>query len=197
MALRADEMVLTAEILDHLPLATAILENDRRVRFLSESARLLLAQRRGINVDNNVMTINRVDEKREFDKAFENVLASGQTALLTLRSRQGVPLLGVSFRWLAVSGDILLVFVPLDDGHAPLLDALEKVARLTKSECRLAMGLAEGLSLSEAAEKSGMKVGTARVVLHEIFNKTGARGQPALATFMARLWHLGHLGARP
>jgi len=51
---------------------------------------------------------------------------------------------------------------------------------LLPSEARLAWVLAQGVSISDAAEAVGISVETARNYSKKIYAKTGARGHPEL-----------------
>ena len=59
------------------------------------------------------------------------------------------------------------------DRHEQLVDLFD----LTPAEARLAWSLAQGLSISEAAQAHGLTVETARYYSKKIYAKTGARGQ--------------------
>lgn len=65
---------------------------------------------------------------------------------------------------------------PVSDG----LETLIEMFRLTKSEARLALALAEGDTLAEASEKIGLTLQTARTYSKRIFQKTGTRRQAEL-----------------
>ncbi|MEH6722502.1 MAG: helix-turn-helix transcriptional regulator, partial [Qipengyuania sp.] len=59
------------------------------------------------------------------------------------------------------------------DRHEQLVDLFD----LTPAEARLAWSLAQGLSITEAAQAHGLTVETARYYSKKIYAKTGARGQ--------------------
>jgi DNA-binding CsgD family transcriptional regulator len=60
----------------------------------------------------------------------------------------------------------------------------KQLFNLTKAETALAMELANGLSLEEAAEALNIRRNTARAHLRSIFSKTGVRRQTELVRIM-------------
>jgi DNA-binding CsgD family transcriptional regulator len=60
----------------------------------------------------------------------------------------------------------------------------KQLFNLTKAETALAMELANGLSLEEAAEVLNIRRNTARAHLRSIFSKTGVRRQTELVRIM-------------
>ena len=67
----------------------------------------------------------------------------------------------------------------------PAPDVLAEALQLTLSEARLVRALAQGASLSEAAQALGLTLETARYYSKQVYAKTGLRGQPDL---MRRIW---------
>lgn len=73
------------------------------------------------------------------------------------------------------------VFVRDAEGKAhPPLKLAQQLFQLTPAETALAIELANGLSLEEAAEALGIRRNTARAHLRSIFSKTGVRRQTEL-----------------
>ena len=75
--------------------------------------------------------------------------------------------------------------------------ALQRIFRLSPAEARLALTLASGATLSEAAKAYGVCVATARAQLKTIFQKTGVRRQVGLVLLISRLCALPHVAAAP
>lgn len=65
-------------------------------------------------------------------------------------------------------------------------EQLLQIFDLTPSEARLALGLARGLSLAEAADSLALTLETVRTYSKRIYAKTGARGQADLVRFIHR-----------
>jgi DNA-binding CsgD family transcriptional regulator len=73
------------------------------------------------------------------------------------------------------------VFVRDTEGKAhPPVRLAQQLFQLTPAESALAIELANGLSLEEAAEALGIRRNTARAHLRSIFSKTGVRRQTEL-----------------
>lgn len=80
----------------------------------------------------------------------------------------------------------LALFLALP-GEEPLLEpqTVRELFGLTAAEARLAVTLAQGLSLVEAARRLGITHNTAKTQLRAIFAKTGARRQSQLVSILA------------
>jgi len=73
------------------------------------------------------------------------------------------------------------VFVRDAEGKAdPQVRLAQQLFQLTQAETALAIQLANGLSLEEAAEALNIRRNTARAHLRSIFSKTGVRRQTEL-----------------
>jgi DNA-binding CsgD family transcriptional regulator len=75
--------------------------------------------------------------------------------------------------------------------------ALQRIFRLSPAEARLALSLARGATLAEAANAYGISVATARAQLKAIFQKTGVRRQVGLVLLISRLGALSRAEAPP
>jgi DNA-binding CsgD family transcriptional regulator len=75
--------------------------------------------------------------------------------------------------------------------------ALQRIFRLSPAEARLALSLASGATLTEAAEAYGVSVATARTQLKAIFQKTGVRRQVGLVLLISRLCALSRADSGP
>ena len=84
-------------------------------------------------------------------------------------------------------GGLSLVMVRKIGLDQSVCDILKVRYQMTGAECRLAMVLANGLSLEEAAEEGGISLHTVRTHLRNIFAKTGVKRQSALAALVWKL----------
>jgi DNA-binding CsgD family transcriptional regulator len=75
---------------------------------------------------------------------------------------------------------VLLVVVDPDEEPKLREDAIRRAFLLTRSQARLAAGLAAGKSVSEYAEMAGVSQGTIRQLLKQLFERTGVRRQSEL-----------------
>ncbi len=96
--------------------------------------------------------------------------------------------LRVRDRFALPSGRYAVVSI-LDTAAVPALSAerLRALFDLTEAESRLACALADGVSLSEAAARRGVAVGTARQQLKAVFRKTETHSQAELLRVLDRL----------
>ena len=94
--------------------------------------------------------------------------------------------------------DLSVVFLPFSDDHeadkklvamlitdpetslAPDPASLVDLFGLTLSEAKIGQAIAQGISLEEAARKSGITLSSARTYLKRIYSKTNTRGQADL-----------------
>lgn len=90
-----------------------------------------------------------------------------------------------------VAGLVVLLFEdsarPPQD-VAPLLGA---VFRLTPREAALAAALSRGTTLADAADQLGITIGSARIYLKSVFDKTHTRRQAELVALVLRLTRFG------
>jgi DNA-binding CsgD family transcriptional regulator len=81
----------------------------------------------------------------------------------------------------------ILIFSGLDEGETEHLAMLRQAFQLTPSEGRLALCLAGGKSLEEAAQAMAIAQETARSHLKSVFRKTGTHRQGELIALISRL----------
>jgi DNA-binding CsgD family transcriptional regulator len=83
---------------------------------------------------------------------------------------------------------IVFITDPEDDGRHQVASAarLKALYGLTPTEARVAIEIAKGHSVPEAAQRLSMGAGTAQTHLKRVFDKTGARRQSSLARLLTR-----------
>lgn len=80
--------------------------------------------------------------------------------------------------------------IAISEGAAPAVDfdaQLRATFALTMAETKIAISLASGLTLKQAAEKSAIRITTARWYLDEVFRKTNTHRQIQLVALLASL----------
>lgn len=126
-----------------------------------------------------------------FRSAFGSANATPETIVVRRKGRLPLILRPVALDGPAatfVLGAHLLVTVTNpENASLPSSGLLRSVFRLTGSEARLALHLAAGLSLHQAAEASGITSETARSQLKFIFSKTATNRQAELVMLFGRL----------
>lgn len=80
-----------------------------------------------------------------------------------------------------------ILFREVEDGADLLATTLKSKFGLTQAEVRLALMLADGISLQHAAENIGVRESTARAQLKAIFSKTNTHRQAMLVALLARI----------
>lgn len=92
-----------------------------------------------------------------------------------------------------VSGDFLVAATAVGIGgrNPPAATILAGLFDLTPSEINLAVALAAGISLNEAAAANGITVKTGRTYLERIFAKTGTHSQSQLVALLKSAQPLG------
>jgi len=81
----------------------------------------------------------------------------------------------------------ILILSGVEESEAEQLAMLRQAFRLTPSEARIAVCLADGKSLEEAAQEMAIAQETVRSHLKSIFRKTGTHRQGELVALVARL----------
>jgi DNA-binding CsgD family transcriptional regulator/PAS domain-containing protein len=137
------------------------------------------------------------DATGALDRALHALLwaAGGQSlaAPVVLPRAEKRPLLAYFVRPPAICADALaacqavVVFIDPDARPQPPEAHLTAVFRLTAAEARLAIRLARGEGLKEAADALGVTYETVRTELKRVFAKTGVSSQSELALLLANL----------
>ncbi|WP_243214446.1 MULTISPECIES: helix-turn-helix transcriptional regulator [Methylobacterium] len=81
----------------------------------------------------------------------------------------------------------ILLLIDLDATPALNCGALKQIFGLTPSEAKLAILMAQGATLAEAAALQGLRVATVRAQLRSIFTKTQTHRQAELVMLVSRL----------
>jgi DNA-binding CsgD family transcriptional regulator len=86
-----------------------------------------------------------------------------------------------------VGARALLVLSDLERSVVPDATVMARIFRLSPAEARIAMRIAGGVSLREAADELSIAHETARHQLKAVFAKTGTNRQSQLVALLARL----------
>jgi DNA-binding CsgD family transcriptional regulator len=81
----------------------------------------------------------------------------------------------------------LAVITPVGSGQGPSADLMRSLFDLTRSEARVASGLAAGRTLEEIAADGGVSITTVRTQLRRVLEKTGCARQAEVAALLAGL----------
>ncbi len=187
-----------SQAIGRLSVGTILLDESGRVLEQNLIARQILAAGDGLKLVGGRLETSYPSDNRELQQLIRNAFARrGDQSLaiaeaLSVARPSGDVNLGVvveavpSHDWAEEKGrPAALVYVRDATGKSMATAAAAKqLFNLTPAETGLAMELANGLSLEEAAEALNIRRNTARAHLRSIFSKTGVRRQTELVRIM-------------
>ena len=182
---------------DHMDMGCIILDRKLQVQTINKAAEDLLAGDYGLKLRDNCLSVGGAEENRRFKSLVEAITTrqieeAGSVRAFRIHSQSSVAGLGLLCRALPPAstpdaGPSVAIFI--SDPQKPRVnrvELLEQLFGLTAAESRLALLLANGLSLDEAAEELGVTRNTAKSHLSASFSKTGVTRQPALVQLILR-----------
>lgn len=192
-----DAQCLSEAALDRLRIGVILIDAARCVRFANRAA-LSLAAAFGLSLGESGLALPAPRFNNRLQNLLNGSLAAGIPGSNTAPggdmtySCPGVGLLQFRFFPLLTSGEPSLagqrvqIAVFLMRPGPPHLDAGQLVIQfgLTVAESRLAVRLAEGRTIAEAAKAAGISMATARTHLSNIFAKTATSRQSELALLL-------------
>ncbi|MBS0366872.1 MAG: helix-turn-helix transcriptional regulator [Proteobacteria bacterium] len=190
------ERAIYADAMDHLTLATVVLDASGHVIHTNALAREILKRQDGIALNNDMLTLAHPADSQRLREAIGRAIAASRAAspaiveVLRARRPSGAGHYGMMIRPAAGSHELetpsfspaVAVFISVEDGSvvpAPV-QTIRKLFELTHKEAQLALCLANGRSLQEAAGDLGITLNTARAHLRSTFSKTGIDRQARL-----------------
>ncbi|NDV12706.1 helix-turn-helix transcriptional regulator [Crenobacter caeni] len=194
--------LLYSEAVSRMMVATIVLDEKAQILEQNQIARTLLSEGDGLKRTQGRLEASYPGDNRALQALIKDSLArsAGEkpesdptiAEALSLARPSGRVSLGVVVKavppndW--VSGRqrpaaIVYIRDAEQKSQAPL-KVTQKLFGLTQAESQLAVHLANGLSLEEAAEELGIRHNTARAHLRSIFSKTGVRRQTELVRIM-------------
>lgn len=185
---------LYSQAIGRLSVGTLVLDETGKVLEQNLIARELLAANDGLKLVGGRLEASYPSDNRELQQLIRSAFARHSGDPLTVASAMSVSRpsgqvnLGVvvepvpSQEWAEGKGQpAVLVYIRDAAGKSQASTAAAKqLFNLTPAETALAMELANGLSLEEAAEALNIRRNTARAHLRSIFSKTGVRRQTEL-----------------
>jgi len=198
------ERDLYADAVDHLSVATLILDERGRVLNTNAMAAELLATRDGLSIQDHRLHIDDRRADTQLQEMIQNAIAAQRAGTaemaraLRISRRSGRPDYGLVLRpvpsseWAeGQSSPCVAVFVSDPDHREPMSPEqsralLQDLFQLTPAEAGLALNLARGLSLAEVSEQQNISQHTARAQLKSIFSKTGVARQAELVRLVLK-----------
>lgn len=190
---------LYAEAVNRLSVATLVLDEAGGVLQLNDVARELLGQADGLKLVGSRLEASYPSDNRELHKLIRDAVDSkhapqplGAREALSVARPSGQVSLGVvvepvpGTEWAEGRGQPAVMMYIRDAVGKSQVDnrVAKELFNFTPAETVLALQLANGLSLEEAAENLGIMRNTARAHLRAIFSKTGVRRQAELVRVM-------------
>lgn len=194
--------------LDRLASGILLLNAKGRVAFANQAARRILEDEDGLSLRKRPgssalrLYARDTDTQAEIDAAIRSVTSlsleeiSHFSRQIAIRRPSGRLSLGVQFSALdannefGTASDAVVAIAFLSDAALPVLANLDTLIRrlgLTASEARLAAILVEGIGLTEAADRLGVSLNTAKAHLRQIYQKTGTDSRAKLVKLLVSL----------
>lgn len=163
----------------------------------NQEAKRILAEKDGLTLSGNNLVVHNATEGRELQRMIKQALTPtpepSVVEALAVTRPSGRSKLGVLVKAIPMGPwsesrrrPAVAVFVrdPEANSVQPSHEMVRRLFELTRMEATLALLLAEGFTLDEAAEKMNVRRNTARTHLRSIFCKTGVTRQTMLVRLL-------------
>ncbi|MEX5687586.1 MULTISPECIES: helix-turn-helix transcriptional regulator [Pseudomonas] len=186
---------LYSQAISRLSVATLVLDESGSVLQINPVAEEILARSDGLKLVGGRLEATYPSDNRELQRLIRAAFcpdAPKSAEAMSVTRPSGLVNLGVvvesipSLDWAEEKGQPTALVYIRDASSKSLASEVvtKQLFNLTKAETALAMELANGLSLEEAAEALNIRRNTARAHLRSIFSKTGVRRQTELVRIM-------------
>ncbi|VVP86724.1 hypothetical protein PS918_02850 [Pseudomonas fluorescens] len=186
---------LYSQAISRLSVATLVLDESGSVLRVNPVAQEILARSDGLKLVGGRLEATYPSDNRELQRLIRAAFildAPKSAEAMSVTRPSGLVNLGVvvesipSLDWAEEKGQPAALVYIRDASSKSLASEVvtKQLFNLTKAETALAMELANGLSLEEAAEVLNIRRNTARAHLRSIFSKTGVRRQTELVRIM-------------
>ncbi|MFK0089159.1 LuxR C-terminal-related transcriptional regulator [Pseudomonas sp. NPDC090755] len=186
---------LYAQAISRLSVATLVLDESGGVLQINPVAQGILAGGDGLKLVGGRLEATYPSDNRELQRLIRSAFAENtpkSAEAMSVTRPSGQVSLGLvvepipSLDWADEKGKPAALVYIRDAASKSLASEVvtKQLFNLTKAETALAMELANGLSLEEAAETLSIRRNTARAHLRSIFSKTGVRRQTELVRIL-------------
>lgn len=187
--------------LNRLPTGVAVVDSQFRVLFMNSLGAAVIAANDGLSIGpTGVCRALRPAETQQLHQLIREAIdaAGSKGRALSLPRASAERSLSVVVAPLAAgpTGEktaILLISDP-QRMSVPSLETIMRLFDLTEAEARLALSLAQGQRIEDAAEQQGITVSSARTYLKRVFIKTGVDRQAELVRLVLAAPSLLDLG---
>ncbi|HKY91879.1 MAG TPA: LuxR C-terminal-related transcriptional regulator [Nevskiaceae bacterium] len=166
---------------------------------MNQEAKRILGEKDGISLSGTTLNVDSSAEGRELQRIIKQALSGGPeegpgvVQAMSVTRPSGRAKLGVLVRAIPLgewseskqrTTAVMFLRDPESSGAQPSHELVRRLFGLTRMEASLALLLADGLTLDEAAEKMNVRRNTARTHLRSIFSKTGVTRQTMLVRLL-------------
>lgn len=193
------ERQLFAGTVNRMLLGIVSFDQNGAILETNQEARRILGEKDGIWLSGNNLAVESSQEGRELQRMIRAAIAdnsgdaSAVVEAMSITRPSGRSKLGVLVRAIPMGRyseskhrPAAAVFLRDSEANAaqPSQELVRRLFGLTRMEAQLALLLAEGFTLDEAAEKMNVRRNTARTHLRSIFCKTGVTRQTMLVRLL-------------
>lgn len=188
--------------MNRMLLGVVFLDQSGGVMEMNQEAERILSEKDGLSLTNKGLTAGKRSENQELQAMLQQAIAGGVTdtgpavaEAMSItrefdRSRLGIVVRSIPMGEWSEAGQRPATAVFLRDpdynSAEPVQEVVQRVFGLTRMEAALAVYLAKGYTLDEAAEKLNVRRNTARTHLRSIFGKTGVSRQTMLVRLLLK-----------
>jgi DNA-binding CsgD family transcriptional regulator len=183
---------------DMSPTGMIFFDSTGRILCMNRSATAIIAQKDGLLSTTDGLRAEQVQESANLDLLIRQATATsigiglhaGGAILISRRSLSPLHLLVVPTRNLeldlSTSAAAVVFIVDPARRLRPASEILSGLYRLTPAECRVALLLSDGKSLSEIAQILGVSRNTLKTQVASVYSKTGTSRQSQLVRLLAQ-----------
>ncbi len=192
---------LFAGAVNRMLLGMITLSQDGNILDMNQEAQRIINDKDGIGRSGNTIVLSSSQENRDLQRLIKQALTTGEAEVqgaalveaMSVTRPSGRSKLGIVVRAIPLGpfseskqrpAAAIFLRDPESSGMQPSHEVVRRLFGLTRMEASLALLLAEGLTLDEAAEQLNVMRNTARTHLRSIFCKTGVTRQTMLVRLL-------------
>ena len=180
---------LLENVVDQMTTGMMMLDRNAKVVWGNRIAKELVHDSSGMTLHNQQLRFMN----NAVHHSFRNILSqiprqrSGLERHILVVKEEGQNAIEIMFTPYMKNGMLQYVLMYLKDVEATTFDVkeIQMLFELTPAEAHIAVAIAEGLTLTEYAERKGVSIGTARIQLKSVFSKMSIGRQSDL---VRKLW---------
>ena len=196
LSIHQDRKVISlySHAMAQLMVGVVVLDKDSLVMECNPAANMILDLQDGLRITGKQLEASYANDNRKLQTLIKDALTHNKKSQVNLTEALSISRPSGKLSWGVVVQSIspdqwtegkqrpaVAVFVRDTEGQAqPPVRLAQQLFQLTPAETMLAIQLANGLSLEEAATELNIRRNTARAHLRSIFSKTGVRRQTEL-----------------